>query len=278
MSDGHGTAALRSAQAYHDFVVHWQFRPWTAVLLAEAALRPGERVLDLATGTGIVAHEAAPLVGTHGQVVAVDVNPAMLAVAQTVPAPPGAAIDWREGDASGLPLPDASIDVVLCQQGLQYFPDRPMAVAEASRVLAPGGRAVFAVWRSLEHNPVQMALNAAAQRRLGVPAMAMPFSLGDAGAVQTLVEIADFAEVAITPRTLVVVFPSRAQYVRRNIESLSAVVPELGAMDGAERTALARTIDEDAGAVLGAHAWGDGIAIPMSAHLIRGVTPDTGEF
>jgi ubiquinone/menaquinone biosynthesis C-methylase UbiE len=278
MSDGPGTAALRSAEAYHDFVVHWQFRPWTAVLLAEAALRSGERVLDLATGTGIVAHEVAPLVGTHGQVVAVDVNPAMLTVAQTVQAPPGAVIQWYEGDASHLPLPDTSIDVVLCQQGLQYFPDRPTAAAEVRRVLAPGGRAVFAVWRSLEHNPVQMALNAAAQRRLGVPAMAMPFSLGDAGAVQTLFELAGFAEVAITPRMLVVVFPSRAQYVRRNIESLSAVVPELGAMDGAERTALARKIDEDAGAVLGAHAWGDGIAIPMSAHLIQGVKPDTGEF
>src|SRR5688572_17718823 len=155
MSESHIGVALAPAEAYEDFVVHWQFRSWTAVLLAEAGLRPRERVLDLAAGTGIVAREAAPIVGEGGRVVALDMSPAMLAVGQRLPAPAGAAIEWLESDATRLPLPDATFDVVLCQQGLQYFPDRPSSVGEIKRVLTPGGRSVLAVWRSLEHHPVQ---------------------------------------------------------------------------------------------------------------------------
>jgi ubiquinone/menaquinone biosynthesis C-methylase UbiE len=195
-------------------------------------------------------------------VVALDISPAMLAVGQRLPALAGAAIEWSESDATRLPLPDATFDVVLCQQGLQYFPDRPSSVREIKRVLSPGGRSVLAVWRSLEHHPVQMALNAAAQRHLGVPSMAMPFSLGNASEVQELFETAGFAEVAITPRALVIVFPSGAQYVRRNIESLAAVVPVLANMAMTGRTELAQTITEDAGAVLAEQAWGEGIAVP----------------
>lgn len=269
---------MSPAETYEDFVVRWTFRPWTAVLLAEAGLRPNERVLDLAAGTGIVAREAAPFVGEGGRMVALDMSPAMLAVGQGLSAPMGAPIEWQEGDATQLPFADRSFDVVLCQQGLQYFPDRHAAVMEIERVLVSGGRAVLAVWRSLDHHPVQSALNAAAQRRLGVASIAMPFSLGDAGEVREMFETAGFAQVTLTPRALVMVFPSRTQYVRRNIESLSAIVPELADMDVAERTALARAIDEDAGAVLSAHAWGEGIAVPMSAQLIQAVKTDTGDL
>ena len=95
MDHCHKAVARSAAEAYEDFMVRWQFRPWTAVLLAEAALRRGEQVLDLATGTEFVAREAAPLVGTDGHVFALDVNPAMLSVGQGLPRPAGAAIAWR---------------------------------------------------------------------------------------------------------------------------------------------------------------------------------------
>jgi len=102
-------------------------------------------VLDVACGTGIVARQAAPLVGADGQVVALDMNPAMLAVARALPAPSGATIHWREGDAMDLPFEDGAFDVVLCQHGLQFVPDRARAVREMRRVLAPGGRALVIV-------------------------------------------------------------------------------------------------------------------------------------
>ncbi|HLL50516.1 MAG TPA: methyltransferase domain-containing protein [Thermomicrobiales bacterium] len=257
------------AEVYEDFLVRWQFRPWTAVLLAEADLLPDERILDLATGTGIVAREAAPFVGAPGRVVALDINPAMLAVGRSQPEPVGASIEWLEGDAAALPFPDAAFDVVLCQQGLQYFADRPTAVAEVRRVLAPGGRTVLVVWQALEHNPVQEALNTAGQCRVGVAPLATAFGLGDATEVGRLFESAGFADVTIIGRDLVVVFPSRAAFVRRMVESVAHVVPELAGLDWLRRAELAIAINEDVGAILQSHAWGAGLACPMAVHLIQ---------
>jgi ubiquinone/menaquinone biosynthesis C-methylase UbiE len=137
----------RVAESYERVQVPAIFALWAADLLELAALRPGERLLDLACGTGIVARLAAPRVGPAGRVVGVDVNQGMLAVARSRPAPAGAAIEWRQESATALALPDATFDVVLCQQGLQHIPDRSAAVREMRRVLVPGGRALASVFR-----------------------------------------------------------------------------------------------------------------------------------
>ena len=260
------------AEVYEDFLVRWQFRPWTAVLLAEAAILPGEHILDLATGTGIVAREAAPFVGVGGRVVALDINPAMLAVGRSLPEPAGASIEWLEGDAAALPLPDAAFDAVLCQQGWQYFTHHSAVAAEARRVLALGGRAVLVVWQSLAHNPVQEALNKAGQCRVGVAPLATAFGLGDAGEVGRMFESAGFANVTVTCRELVVVFPSRSEFVRRLVESVAQVVPELAGLDSVQRAELASAINDDARVTLQMHAWGEGLACPMAAHLIQART------
>lgn len=269
MIDRYLNCVQSPAEVYEDFLVRWQFRPWTAVLLAEADIQPGERILDLATGTGIVAREAAPFVGERGRVVALDINPAMLDVGRSLPEPAGASIEWLEGDAAALPLPEVAFDAVLCQQGLQYFADRPAAAAEVRRVLASGGRALLVVWQALVHNPVQEALNAAGQRRVGVAPLATAFGLGDACEVGRLFEAAGFADVTVTGRELIVVFPSRAEFARRMIESVAHVVPELAGLDSLHRAELARAIDEDARMTLQLHAWGGGLACPMAVHVIQ---------
>ena len=194
----------------------------------------------------------------------------MLAVGRALPAPAGATIEWMEGDAATLPLPDAAFAVVVCQQGLQYVPDKPAALAEARRVLVPGGRAIFAVWQSIESNPVVNALNEAVRRRIGVGPLAGPFTQGDPEGLREQLTTAGFTELSVTPRELVVVFPSRAQYVRRAIESMAQMLPELAAMNVAERAELARGIEEEVAANLGPFAWGDGIAAPMAANLAAG--------
>src|SRR5688572_9319139 len=113
--------------------------PLAADLIDMAALRPGERVLDVACGTGIVARLAAERVGTTGSVAGLDINPGMLAVARSV-APPAVPIEWHEASAESMPLPDEAFDVVIFQMGLQFVLDKRAALREMRRVLAHGGR------------------------------------------------------------------------------------------------------------------------------------------
>lgn len=130
------------AENYQRYFVPAIATPASAGLLQAAALQPGERVLDVACGTGLVARLAAEQVGLTGTVTGIDISPDMIDVARATPAPAVPAIDWHVGDATSLPLPDGAYDVILCQMGLMFMEDRPAALTEMRRVLAPGGRLV----------------------------------------------------------------------------------------------------------------------------------------
>src|SRR5262249_9117312 len=147
-----------SAERYERLLVPTVTRPWARDLVERVELRPGQRVLDVACGTGVVARLAASAVRDGGRVAAVDVNHGMLAVGQSWPAPDGAAIEWHEGSADALPFGDGEFDAVLCQLGLQFFPDAAAAVKEMRRVLAAHGRAGASVFTSIERNPAALAL------------------------------------------------------------------------------------------------------------------------
>jgi 2-polyprenyl-3-methyl-5-hydroxy-6-metoxy-1,4-benzoquinol methylase len=127
-----------AAELYERYVVPYFLGPWAPGLVEVAALRPGERVLDVACGTGVVARLAAQQVGTTGQITGVDLNAGMLAVARALPPPPGVTITWVECSAVAMGLADALFDVVLCQQGLQFFPDKPVALREDTSRVSPG--------------------------------------------------------------------------------------------------------------------------------------------
>ena len=131
------------AENYQRYFVPAIATPVSGGLMQAAALQPGERVLDAACGTGLIARLAAEQVGPTGSVTAVDIAPDMIEMAGATPSPDGAPIDWQVGDATSLALPDDSYDVVLCQMGLMFMEDRPGAVTEMRRVLTPGGRLVI---------------------------------------------------------------------------------------------------------------------------------------
>ncbi len=116
--------------------------PMAADLIEAASLRPGERVLDVACGTGVVTRLAAKEVGNSGAVAGLDVNPGMLAVARAATSK-DLAVDWHASSAEDIALPDDSFDVVLCQMGLQFIPNRRQVLEEIRRVLKPGGRIVM---------------------------------------------------------------------------------------------------------------------------------------
>lgn len=118
-------------------------RPVSAELLRTADLQPGSSVLDVGCGTGLIARRAAEIVGQKGSVAGLDVSPDMIAVASALPVPEGAPIEWHQGDATALPFPDGSFDVVLCQMTLMFIEDRLTALHEMHRVLASGGRVLI---------------------------------------------------------------------------------------------------------------------------------------
>ena len=128
-----------------------RFGPVVDGVVARAALRSDQRVLDLGTGTGAVAERAAALVGPSGRVLGVDISPEMLARARRRVTTRGLTnVAFREGRAEALPVEDAAYDAVLASLSLMYVIDRAAAAREIARVLRPGGRLVAAVWAGPE--------------------------------------------------------------------------------------------------------------------------------
>ena len=123
-----------------------QARP---VVAAEAGVQKGDRVLDVVCGTGALTLAAAEIAGPSGSVVGLDANPEMLAVARRKPV----RIEWLEGTAEAMPLPDNSFDAVVSQFGFMFFEDKPQALGEMMRVLKPGGRLAVAVCDAVENSP-----------------------------------------------------------------------------------------------------------------------------
>ena len=135
-------------QVYDDVLVPRLFVPWAQVLLDALDPQPGEAVLDVACGPGSVTRLAAERVGTSGRVTGCDLSPAMLELARAKPVDAAAApIEYLEAAADDLPVPEENFDFALCQQGLQFFPDRAAALLELHRALRPHGRLGVAVGR-----------------------------------------------------------------------------------------------------------------------------------
>lgn len=168
------------------------------IMAHHAAPAPGERALDAACGTGFVARRLLPMVQPGGSVTGIDVNESMLDVARRF-SPPG--ITWLLGDLQDLPLEDRSVDVVVCQQGIQYAADPARALAELHRVLGPGGRLVASVWANEEASPYHQAQGDAVGEYLDPGARVdrgRAFALGDEAALAELAREAGFGAVRVS--------------------------------------------------------------------------------
>lgn len=135
-----------TAAAYRRYLEPYLFAPWAQKLVKVVGLLPDETVLDIAAGTGAVSRVAASAVGVGGRVIASDISAAMLHEISRNTDAAAAPIATVQSSAADLDLADASVDVALCQQGLQFMPDKPAVIAEMLRVLRPGGRVGIAVW------------------------------------------------------------------------------------------------------------------------------------
>lgn len=257
-----------AAEIYERHMVPAIFGPWAEDLLALAMPKPGERVLDVACGTGVVARLVAQRVGPSGTVVGLDLNLGMLAVARALPPPQGAQIEWREANINAIPFPEATFDLAVCQQGLQFFPDRPAALREMHRVLVFRGRLALSVWRPMQYSPGFAALATALGRLIAPEAAAImqgPFALGSVDDLRTLITGAGFGDVVVRPATKALRFPSPEEFVRRYV----AATPLAGVVAKASDDARAALITE-VGAALKSSVDHQGLAFPIEAHLALG--------
>jgi SAM-dependent methyltransferase len=214
--------------------------PLASALVESAELSPGERVLDVACGTGVVARLAAERVGDGGLVTGLDVNPGMLAVARSVSSP--VAIEWREGTAEDSQLPDEAYDAALCQMGLQFFADRRMAMAELSRVLAPGGRLAANVPGPMP--PVFQILQRGIRDHVSPEAakfMSIVFSPDDARELEELVAGSGLREVSVRSDPRVLRLPPPEDFLWQYVWS-TPLAGAIGSLGEQEREALRRDV------------------------------------
>jgi ubiquinone/menaquinone biosynthesis C-methylase UbiE len=250
-------------EMYERWLVGPLFKPWAEMTFDRLALFPGDRVLDIACGTGIVARVARERLGDAGYVLGVDVSPDMLAVARSV-AP---SIDWREGNANALPLRDGEqFDVVVCQQGLQFFPDKVTAAREMRRALATGGRLAVATWRSDEEIPFFRELRRVAERHLG-PIMDQRYSLGDATALETLLRDAGFKNVQSSTLSRTIRFEDGGVFVRLNTMAFIGMSAAGKSMKDQERKGVLEAIVIESAPILRNYSDASGTAFEVSTNL-----------
>jgi ubiquinone/menaquinone biosynthesis C-methylase UbiE len=244
--------------------------PWAIDLVDRVGVEPGDRLLDVACGTGAVARVAAARVGGDGRVVGVDVNRGMLRVAHAS----RPELEWREGSVLELPFGDSEFDVVMCQLGVQFFPDRRTALQEMRRVLALGGRFGASVYSAIERNPAAEALSDALDRHLGEGASRAKrheHSLSDPSELRTLLADAGFADIRIEKATRRVRFASPEQWVGIQF----AATPLAALLDGrepSERDSLVALVAADVSASLAPYFRDGRLAFPQETHIALATT------
>jgi ubiquinone/menaquinone biosynthesis C-methylase UbiE len=256
--------AREAAELYERVVARHILGPWAPSLVDAAGPTDGDRVLDLACGTGIVARIAAQRVVRKGRVWGIDLNPGMISVARSLPAFEGAPIEWVEGSALAIPLRDASVEVVLCQQGLQFFPDKARAVREIRRILVPGGRLALSVWSSpgLYNTAIVQALG----RFAGEDTAARFRASRNAPAKEELERLAvaaGFSEVSVRISRMSIHLPRLDQFALEHLAA-TPIAASIAALDRESRNSIGASVMCD----MQRFNDGNGVTYPEETHVL----------
>ncbi len=233
---------------YDEIMVPRWFEPWARLLLDKLDPESGQSVLDVACGPGTVTRLAAQRVGPKGSVTGCDLSPAMLELARAKSSIDGSApIEYLECPADALGVPDEAFDLVTCQQGLQFFPDRIAALSEMRRVLRPGGKLGIAVWSSIEDCPPFLALADALNQVLGTEVANAykggPWGLADSASLMRLANDSGFANVEVRKYELPIVFDGGPSQLLLTLRATS-VAATLAKLSEADQAALSSALDE----------------------------------
>ena len=245
-----------------------QLQAMTDALLEAAQVRPGLRVLDLASGTGQPALDLARAVGPTGHVTATDLSAGMLAIAEDYAREAGLAnLAFRQADAEQLPFADATFDVVTSRIGAMYFVDARRALGEIRRVLTPGGRVALTVWGPLDQGTYAISMVGPFLRRVAVPApppdAPQPLRYAQPGALGGALERAGFREVDERHRVIPAPWPGTPEeYWQQFYEVAVPFQPLFDSLSPEERaTAVA-----EAAELLRAHY--DGTTVHATAAIV----------
>jgi SAM-dependent methyltransferase len=252
-------------ETYHRFLGPALFEPYAADLAERLRARAKRRVLEVAAGTGIVTRALRHALPPTVDIVATDLNAAMLEVARAGPALEN--VRWEVADAAALPFSDAAFDTLVCQFGVMFFPDKAGCAREARRVLAPGGTFALNVWGALAENPVGATVVEVAHATFpDDPPRFLergPYGYHDLDAIETLLRDAGFGDVRTATVDARCRSP-RAEDLARGLCEGSPLLAEITARDpqGAAPFRLAVTRALEA-------RFGSGpVDAPMRAHVV----------
>lgn len=254
---------------YDRYMVPLIFEPFAADLARRAASLSPSAVLETAAGTGVVTRALAPRLSPGASYIATDLNQPMLDYAASRQAPDGR-ITWRQADALALPFGNAVFDLVCCQFGAMFFPDRRSAYREAKRVLKPGGHFMFNVWDRIEENVfANDVTNALAEIFPNDPPRflaRMPHGYHDTAVIRSELEDAGFSRVAIETRAE----QSRASSPRVPAVAYCQGTPLRNEIEARDAGKLEAATDHAASAIAGRHGSG-AVAAKIQAHVIVAV-------
>lgn len=207
----------RTAAAYEELLVPALFQPWANRIVDSVEIQPNHKVLDVASGTGVLARTIAKKIGRSDSVNGLDLNPGMLAIArQNAPN-----INWYKGNAEKLPFEDRSFDTVVSQFGVMLFSSPKTALQEMYRVLKSGGQLIVAVFDSIENIPAYQMMADAFERKVDESvgnALRFPFSMGNTGELESLFSEAGISNTKITTQKETVRFSSPRHMVLSDVK------------------------------------------------------------
>jgi ubiquinone/menaquinone biosynthesis C-methylase UbiE len=264
MTDNPTDDQIEAARGYDALLVPALFDQWPPHIFGAAQLQPGATVLDVATGTGVLADYVQRHIGPEGRVEAIDASPAMLKVAEQK----NASVTWSHAVAEELPYSDSTFTNVVSQFGMMFFTDRVQSIREMVRVVEPGGHLAIAVWASLEAAPGYAAEVELFDRMLGAAAAdaaRAPFALGDTDEFNRLFQDSGVCSVTLDTASGRAYFPSVRQMVEADLRGW---LPVMG-VDLAEDQ-IESTLDAAENALAEFITETGEVVFDISAHILSG--------